>query len=204
MNEEDGATGRKGERHPEQIRFRRRSTVELTAFRRRVNPFISVAPFYIYTSANSLRFPRGSFFRSFSRLSDPFSFLFSSFLSSYSSFICSSLFLPLPMFLSRRNFRLQLIVLSLLVSFTSKILLAFEIPETESCIGVSRCGNEVRGVTADLSLFFRFSRYFLYSRFYVSFTGYAMNTQMQNQSRHNGTNVCTIVVIKQLYMKFME
>lgn len=36
----------------------------LTAFRRRVNPFISVAPFYIRAHANSLGFPRGFFLSS--------------------------------------------------------------------------------------------------------------------------------------------
>lgn len=59
-------TGREGERKRErenfeQIRFRRRSTVGLTAFRRRVNPFISVAPFYIRVRQFPPRFPRGSF-----------------------------------------------------------------------------------------------------------------------------------------------
>lgn len=99
--------GRKGERHPEQIRFRRRSTIELTTFRRRVNPFISVAPFYIHVR-NSLRFPRGFFFRSFSRVSDPFSFFF----------LSSSLLLVLP----RQNLTSAYRFVLARVLFISKIL----------------------------------------------------------------------------------
>lgn len=87
------AMRRKGETEPEQIRFRRRSTVELTAFRRRVNPFISVAPFYTHVRQFPSVSPRG--------------------------LLLSLFFDPLALFLSllscdfsRRNFRLPLIVLS--------------------------------------------------------------------------------------------
>lgn len=113
MKEEESDREKGRERHPEQIRFRRRSTVELTAFRRRVNPFISVAPFYIHVR----QFPSVS-----PRLLLPLFFpRVRSFLFSFSSFcLCIPLSsAPLssasPCPLSSRNFRLPLIVLSLLV-----------------------------------------------------------------------------------------
>lgn len=79
----------------------------LTAFRRRVNPFISVAPFYIRAHANSLGFPRG-FFLSPSFLCALFLSLFF-FSPLFFSILLRLIFPFLEIFDFRLSFRLMLV-----------------------------------------------------------------------------------------------